>query len=433
MSSNDRRNNRQANDADRPLDMGRDRAQVDMLWQRIISTVREAGDNAANAQAIRRYARPARLAARINAERASAHAPTPPDGRHFVGTIDISPSSSPPRSRRRVVSVSRRREPTNSSLSALLANQRLHLSQLISTAGSAWLQGNDGEGQPETEEFEPPVIQGPIVDFEDVVFDEGDSEDHAEMLHWEDGEFPDYDDMQLLNSLGQTPLHLLDNDEEPLPRIARPQSSPSAPPTTDVHSSVMVRQPWNTEHAWGPYIYQQPVPNNALGGVRATYQGVKDRTLPGTDLERSPLYSLHSAIAELRLNFISTNDNYARSSTHPRNMLRTSYASYTTTSRTNVHVELCFEPDRHCVVERIFVQAPTTRPRCTELMVFASNRRCNLEELNKYDGFTFAQYEKLAQEIKGNPKLSPDPMPIAHFWLTYEDGYKQLQVLPRGV
>ncbi|KAJ2797361.1 hypothetical protein H4S07_005965, partial [Coemansia furcata] len=233
MSSNDRRNNRQTNDDDRPLDMGRDRAQVDMLWQRIISTVREAGDNAANAQAIRRYARPARLAARINAERASAHAPTPPDGRHFVGTIDISPSSSPPRSRRRVVSVSRRREPTNSSLSALLANQRLHLSQLISTAGSAWLQGNDGEGQPETEEFEPPVIQGPIVDFEDVVFDEGDSEDHAEMLHWEDGEFPDYDDMQLLNSLGQTPLHLLDNDEEPLPRIARPQSSPSAPPTTD--------------------------------------------------------------------------------------------------------------------------------------------------------------------------------------------------------
>ncbi|KAJ2875969.1 hypothetical protein GGH93_001174 [Coemansia aciculifera] len=464
MSGNDRRNNHQASDAaqqaENPLDesLSHDQAQVDRLWQRIIATMREAGDHATNAtnaanatnatnsanaqtqaQSLRRYARPARLGTRPNAQRTPAHAPTPPEGWHFVPDTDLFPSSSPPRSRRRVMRVTRRREPTSSSLTDLLATQRLHLSQLISTAGSAWLHRSDNnEEQPATREFEPPVIQGPIVDFDDISYDDVDDfEEHiesdggeAQMMRWEE-ERSSFEDWQTHNFLGQTPLHLLD-DERP-PRAARLQSSSRTPSTTGAHSSVIVRQPWNTDHAWSPYIYQEPVPNSALGGLRATYQGAKDHTLPGTGLERSRLYSMHSSIAELRLNYLSTNDDYTRSGSHPRNMLRTSTAFYTTASRSNVHIELCFEPDRHCVVERIFVQAPTSKPRCTELMVFASNRRCSLEELSKYDDFTFAQYEMLAQDIKSHPDHLPDPMPIAYFWLAYEDRYKQIQILPRGV
>ncbi|KAJ2103816.1 hypothetical protein GGI09_000456 [Coemansia sp. S100] len=444
MSGYNWRNGREASDAaqqeEHPLDesLSRDQAQVDRLWQRIIATMREAGDHATNAQAqaqnLRRYARPARLGTRINAQRTSANAPTPPEGWHFVPDSELFPSSSPPRSRRRVMRMSRGREDTSSSLTDLLATQRIHLSQLISTAGPAWLRRrNDNDEQQEAQEFEPPVIEGPIVDFEHMSYDDIDDviesdAGEALMQGWDEDEEPSsYQDWRTLNFAGQTPLHLL--DEERPPRAARLQSSP----TRGVHSSVMVRQPWNTDHAWSPYIYQQPAPNSALGDLQETYRGVKDHTLPGTDLERSRLYSKHSSIAELRLNFLSTNDDFTRSGSHPRNILRTSPDFYTTASHSNVHVELCFEPDRHCVVERIFVQAPRSQPRCTELMVFASNRRCSLEELSKYDDFTFAQYEQLAREIKSHPDHLPDPTPIAYFWLAYEDRYKQMQVLPRGV
>ncbi|KAJ2488624.1 hypothetical protein IWW37_004646 [Coemansia sp. RSA 2050] len=441
MSDNDRLNNRPANDASpqtgRPLDenFGRSQAQTDRLMQRVIETMLEAENSIENTQSTRRYVRPARLVSRTNAEPASANDPTPPEGWRFLPATDLFPSSSPPRSRRRVMVRTRRREPTSSSLTTLLANQRLHLSQLIMSAGSARLDGSDSEGHPAPEEFEPPVIRGPIVDFDDAPF--GDVDDvlesdgsDAAMRRWEESVHMTDEDFQLLDFIGHNPLRSLGGDNERLPQAAQ---LPPSSPARGVNSSVVVRQPWNADHGWSPYIYQQPAPNSALGAVHETYQGVKDRTLPGTGLERSRLYSLHSSIAELRLNYVSTNDDYSSSSPHPRNMLRANSACFTTNSRSNVHVELCFEPSRHCVVEHIFVQAPTTGPRCTELMVFASNRRCCLDELDKYDDYTFAQYENLVRDIKSHPDTLTDPVPVAYFWLAYEDGYMQIQILPRGV
>ncbi|KAJ2380060.1 hypothetical protein H4S02_006871 [Coemansia sp. RSA 2611] len=441
MSDNGQLSNRQANDAspqtDRPLDenLGRSQAQTDRLMQRVIATMLEAENSMDNTQNSRRYARPARLASRTNAEPASANDPTPPEGWRFLPATDLFPSSSPPRSRRRVMVRARRREPTSSSLTTLLANQRLHLSQLIMSAGSARLDGSDSEGQPAPEDFEPPVIRGPIVDFGDISFGgaddamESDGSD-AMMRRWEEGAHLTDEDFQLLDFIGHNPLRSLGGHDERLPQAAQLPPSSSE---TGASSSVVVRQPWNTDLAWSPYIYQQPAPNSALGVIHETHQGIKDHTLPGTGLERSRLYSLHSSIAELRLNYVITNDEYSSGSPSPRNMLRANSACFTTNSLSNVHVELCFEPSRHCVVERIFVQAPTTGPRCTELMVFASNRRCCLDELDKYDDYTFAQYEDLARDIKNHPDALTDPMPVAYFWLAYEDGYRQIQILPRGV
>ncbi|KAJ1660125.1 hypothetical protein GGF44_003637 [Coemansia sp. RSA 1694] len=458
MSGNGRRSNTgQPSDAALAEFVGesnrRNQAQLDTLWQRIIATMSEASQNPSNAltlgQSIRRYTRPVRPLARLGSTRPSGHAPTPPEGWQFVPSAELFPATgSPPRSRRRLTRETRRHAPTSTALTALLAN-RPHLTQLISPQAAEWLeqQGNEisGEGQPDNaaQGFEPPIIRGPIIDFDDVDFDDVDDAaesggSDADMTRWEESGFSSYEEWYAHNFLDVNTLGLLDeDDEERSPRAERRQPAATAPPTSEERGSgsVVVRQPWNTDISWTPYIYQQPAPNSRLGDLRETYQGIKHHTLPGTFREQSRLYSVHSSIIELPLNFLSTNDDYGSdsdSSSDPRNMLRNNSAPFITSKSSDVNVELCFEPDRHCVVEHIFVQS-APRPRCTELMVFASNRRCSLDDLGKYDGFTFADYEKLAHSFKRQPNHLPDLLPIAYFWLSFEDRYRQLQVLPRGI
>ncbi|KAJ2747363.1 hypothetical protein GGI20_000614 [Coemansia sp. BCRC 34301] len=424
----------------------RNQAQLDTLWRRIIATMNEVGEPSANvleiAQSARHLTRPVRPVARLNSERASVQLPTPPEGSQFVpSTTDLSPApASPPRSRRRLTRETRRRVPTSTSLAALLAN-RPHLTQLISPQAAAWLeqQGNElsGEGQQsdgEPQEFEPPLIRGPIISFDDISHSDVDDivESDADATRWVEEGFSGYEEWYAHTFLGGSVRRPLDEDER-LSRVARLLNT--TPPTAGVcgRASVIVRQPWNADIAWSPFIYQQPTPNSILGDIRETYQSIKHNTLLEAFRERSSLYSVHSLIGELPLGFLSTNDDYESGSSNPSNMLRTNSAAYITTDTSNVNVELRFESGRHCVIERIFVQSAFLKPRCTEVMVLASSRRCNLDELKKYDGFTFSHYEQLAHLIKSQSGHLPDPLPIAYFWLSFEDNYSQIQVLSRGI
>ncbi|KAJ2891559.1 hypothetical protein IWW38_003568 [Coemansia aciculifera] len=407
----------------------------------------QAAATSATAQNTRHYARPTRLITRLNAGRARPHLPTPPEDWQFVPSANLIPAdSSPPRSRRRIAGDVRRRAAISSSLTALLASQP-RLSELIpSQASAAWLDqlddvGNGGEGQPArtAQEFEPPVIRGPIVDFDDISY--GDVDDVIEsdgsdtdMHRWEEGGFSSYEEWYAYTFLDGDILQLLDQDNgDRGPRIEPSSDAADSPSASGLRGSMMVRQPWNNDIAWSPYIYQQPAPNSALGDVGETCWRIKQHTLTASFREQSHLYSVHSSIKELPLRFLSTNDDLDSSNSHPRNMLCNNVAGYRTTRTSDVAVELCFESGRHCVVERIFVQSVMPRPRCTQLMVFASSRRYGLDELSKYDGFTFADYEQLARSVKDLSGRLPDPLPVAFFWLTHEDKYRQIQVLPRGV
>ncbi|KAJ2470392.1 hypothetical protein GGI02_002952 [Coemansia sp. RSA 2322] len=350
-------------------------------------------------------------------------------------------SSSPPRSRRRLSrQTTRAEEREQASLSTILSNRRVQLSQLLSAPllDSGAVERDDEGSDDSHIDVEPPAIRGSAIMFDDV--DEAiESEDDEHDHYYRPWDNLGYEQWYALRFHGIPPEHYStpsSTGERTRERLRSPPPPLQPPPPSilpaTAHSSVTVRQPWNRERAWSPYVYQQPLPNNAVGGVRATIEGIKQNTLPGMGREQARLYSVHSSICELTLDCLSTSDGEDGTASF-RSMLRANSAVYTTSSPTNVHVELCFVPRRHCVVERILVQSAKTFPRCTELMVFASSRRCKLEELNAYDGFTFAHYERLAGIIKQYPDRLPEPLPIAYFWFSFEENYKQLQVLPHGV
>ncbi|KAJ2401295.1 hypothetical protein GGI23_001495 [Coemansia sp. RSA 2559] len=72
-------------------------------------------------------------------------------------------------------------------------------------------------------------------------------------------------------------------------------------------------------------------------------------------------------------------------------------------------------------------------PPCCELMVFASSKRCHFSEFTRYDGYTFEKYERLVSRVEKGRVALNDPIPVAYFWLSEEEEYQQMQILPHGV
>ncbi|KAJ2710012.1 hypothetical protein H4R19_003960 [Coemansia spiralis] len=192
---------------------------------------------------------------------------------------------------------------------------------------------------------------------------------------------------------------------------------------SDVRASVIVCQPWNSVRQWRPYVYDPPMLRGDLNEAAGQPKPLANAEV----LARQ--YAVHSGIGELALDCTNADD-MGRGSLS--NMFRLNSSLFITSRPRNVHLELTLGGPRarHHVVERIYVMSSMTNPPCTELMVFASSRRCNFSELRKYDDFTFAQYEQLAAADR--PSLD-EPLPIAYFWLNFEEEYEQLQTLPEGV
>ncbi|KAJ1993947.1 hypothetical protein GGI25_001847 [Coemansia spiralis] len=189
-------------------------------------------------------------------------------------------------------------------------------------------------------------------------------------------------------------------------------------------SAVLVHQPWNAGVAWKPYVYQQPVANS-LAQVRNANEAFRHRALPGMDADRSKYYIVSSGVHALPLECTSADD-WGRNTVD--NIFSLTTSAYISTRPRNVHLELSL--NSCCVVERILIRSSMTSPPCCELMVFASTRRCSFDELSRFDDFTFAKYEQAA--MNGGFGLA-EPLPIAYFWLSEEEEYHQLQILPQGV
>ncbi|KAJ2235207.1 hypothetical protein H4R99_001462 [Coemansia sp. RSA 1722] len=202
-------------------------------------------------------------------------------------------------------------------------------------------------------------------------------------------------------------------------------------------ASIAVRQHWNEDRVWEPYIYKQLVPNS-VDLLRDTQNEAKQDFVRGLGHEYSRLYCVHSQVRPLYTE-CSNADDMGRGTLN--NIFSSGRSLFITSRPENVNLELTFSPDhaltKHCVVERILIQSSRAlHTPCTEIMVFASSRRCNFAELKQYDNYTFAQYEKLSANLGAKNKSGmeiPDPRPIAYFWLEHEESYKQLQLLPQGV
>ncbi|ORX68540.1 hypothetical protein DL89DRAFT_268366 [Linderina pennispora] len=203
------------------------------------------------------------------------------------------------------------------------------------------------------------------------------------------------------------------------------------PPT-----SVNVKQEWNRRAAWKPYIYQEPVPNQNSLYMFGSVPQVKPLDMLTRACESSRMFSI-SPDARV-LSFDCTNaDDMGRGSVD--NILSDDRSFFITSRANNVNLEFSFLSDNgtphrnHCAIERIRICSPKNRYACTELLVLASSRRCDLKELAQYNDYTFAMYEKLAKRIGRRGVKAVDangPVPIAYFWLTYEENFDQLQVLP---
>ncbi|KAJ1819816.1 hypothetical protein LPJ75_001093 [Coemansia sp. RSA 2598] len=219
--------------------------------------------------------------------------------------------------------------------------------------------------------------------------------------------------------------------------LAAPSALPSSPARTNPQISIAVRQHWNNDRVWKPYIYKQLVPNSE-DLMRDTQNEAKQNFVRGMGHELSRLYCVHSQVHRLYAECTNADD-MGRGTLY--NIFSSGRTLFVTTRPENVNLELSFSPDhaspKHYVVERIMIQSSRAlHTPCTEIMVFASSRRCSFEELKKYDSYTFAQYEKLSANLeaknKGGLEIA-DPRPIAYFWLEFEESYKQLQLLPQGV
>ncbi|KAJ2854817.1 hypothetical protein J3B02_002489, partial [Coemansia erecta] len=209
------------------------------------------------------------------------------------------------------------------------------------------------------------------------------------------------------------------------------------PARANAQTSITVRQHWNKDRAWMPYIYKQLVPNS-LDLLRDTQNEAKQNFVRGLGHELSHLYCVHSQIHPLYVECTNADD-MGRGTLY--NIFSSGRTLFITSRAENVNLELAFSSDhatsKHCVVERIMIQSSRAlHTPCTEIMVFASSRRCSFAELKKYDNYTFAKYEKLSARLGAKNEKGmeiPDPRPIAYFWLEFEESYKQLQLLPQGV
>ncbi|KAJ1837190.1 hypothetical protein LPJ73_007482 [Coemansia sp. RSA 2703] len=223
----------------------------------------------------------------------------------------------------------------------------------------------------------------------------------------------------------------------PNAETASPEPASSSPKKYDNQVTVIVRQSWNKERVWKPYIYQEPLPNGRVS-MRSLARNTDSHTMRGMDNERVQQYSVHSEIHPIHIECTNADD-MGRGTLN--NMFSSGSMLFVTSRQSNVNIELAFDRDpkqaKHRVVERILIQSSRSSCMpCTELMVFASSRRLNFSELRKYDNFTFAQYESLSKQIgieTAKGKHIPDPRPIAYFWMEYEESYKQLQILPQGI
>ncbi|KAJ2557984.1 hypothetical protein EV175_001026 [Coemansia sp. RSA 1933] len=204
-------------------------------------------------------------------------------------------------------------------------------------------------------------------------------------------------------------------------------------PPASVATSVVIRQPWNkTTIPWRPYVYQQPLPNSNAQ-VRNVTERYKHHALPGTDADKTNEYQVHSGVRTLPVDCTNADD-MGRGTLD--NMFTTNSTLYITSGHENVHLELSLASQesapQHSVVERILVRSSMASPPCCELMVFASSRRCNFSEFARYNGYTFEKYERLAAKVASGGTVK-DPIPIAYFWLSEEEEYQQMQILPHGV
>ncbi|KAJ2798130.1 hypothetical protein H4R20_004932 [Coemansia guatemalensis] len=204
-------------------------------------------------------------------------------------------------------------------------------------------------------------------------------------------------------------------------------------------ATTVVRQPWNRDRLWRPYVYQTPIaePPRRFRDAGGRY---KHSPLPEDDTDSMPLYAINSGVRPLSLKCTNADD-MGRGSLN--NLFFPNSSLFLTSRARNVHLELSFDSDpssassraRHHVVERILIMSSMVAPPCTEVMVFASSRRCNFSELSKYDNFTFADYERLSAKYahQNTKSFLKDPLPIAYFWLSIEEEYEQLQNLPQGI
>ncbi|KAJ2350907.1 hypothetical protein IWW50_002539 [Coemansia erecta] len=367
-------------------------ADLETLWQRVISTARMANDASQDGARPRRtHARPARRA-RTGDHSTVQHV----DGWTLVDSQpwDVSrPADSPqPRSRRR--------------LGESPMDGAPRLPPLLDDAAHAlgFLDGSSDDGAPRA--------QGPVVLFDTDVDDVDDATGGPV------GDAGDFDDW-FVRTFRNNIMHQVMNPRAMAARRHRaalvPRSKQSGP-----GSSVVVRQAWNAAKPWRPHVYQPPITLPDMSRP--------DPAEAAPDVARARTYAVHAGIGALPIRCTNSDDPGAF-----RNALTPNSALFRTARAENVHVELRLDAARHCVVERILIVSSMAAPPCSELMVFASSRRCDLDELKKYDDFTFAEYEELSHSVAiGHAQLS-DPLPIAYFWLSHEEEYEQMQVLPEGV
>ncbi|KAJ1900754.1 hypothetical protein LPJ66_001266 [Kickxella alabastrina] len=400
---------------------------------------------------------------------------------------------SPPRTRRRL-NTEHGRSLQNNALSSRRAALAPATAALVRQEGDSYAN-DDAETEAETEaeaesgysgygDFSPPIARNAIVMFDDDDVDEDINDSYAseneydvddeEQALW-DGMGPDdfadipeggeeFDDWFVTNFRGN-PFHartarfnemVVANNRSVATDVstaARATAASARSARGGAQVSVTVRQQWAKDRTWKPYIYH-PAAVNSNNSIRDTYIGIKMHTLRGMQGEQSRLYSVHSEIRPLSMKCSNADDTGHGTLD---NIFLSNSTAFVTSRATNVNLELSFVEEnglpRHTIVERIMIQASLSRfPPCTELMFFASSRRCTFSELEQYDNYTFAQYEQLAARIESQnsatsasasagdsgdaiqvKNLMCDPLPIAYFWLAHEEGYKQLQVLPQGV
>ncbi|KAJ2865011.1 hypothetical protein GGI22_001596 [Coemansia erecta] len=220
-----------------------------------------------------------------------------------------------------------------------------------------------------------------------------------------------------------------------LNRLSTPHAPTNGAASSSAATSVVIRQPWNkTTIPWRPFVYQQPLPNSN-NQVRNATERYKHHMLPGTGADKTKEYAVHSGVRSLPVSCTNADD-MGRGTLD--NMFATNSTLYITSRHENVHLELSLaspqaNEQQHCVVERILVRSSMASPPCCELMVFASSKRCHFSEFTRYDGYTFEKYERLVSRVEKGRVALNDPIPVAYFWLSEEEEYQQMQILPHGV
>ncbi|KAJ2776020.1 hypothetical protein H4R18_005906 [Coemansia javaensis] len=422
------------------------RAELETLWQRVVTNARLAGDASLGMADMHDDPLSPDLQRAAAGERPPGDVPTRHvDGWTFVGR------QLPP-------------EPLRADGSAADPSRRYALSmESIRTANALrarrirrdlLLRGSPSpDAQPaaqRADSFQAPIAQGPVTLFGGSGTDDGSGPDDHDGA---DTAIPDADtdgfDDWFVRTFSTNMLNQIAVQRSPVAAWRRHTALAAPPPTRSKRgapdTSVVVRQPWNRTRAWRPYVYQ-PLPTGAAALADRSRQLMAHTD---ADAGQSQQYALHAGVGPVALDCTNADD-MGRGSLN--NMFFPNSSLFITSRPRNVHLELSLVPStdvdpaapspgssapgrraRHCVVERIFVMSSMAKPPCTELMVFASSRRCNFSELRKYDDYTFAQYEQLSASIAASPAPPPDPLPIAYFWLPFEDEYEQLQVLPQGV